>query len=96
MTATGSMLQWMLAANQSPQGVPLAVMAAIALWVAIVHFVLNTVLVAATAAVQAAGVAALERPDRQFRAHAGGQRRVRLHLGHPGARVFVPTRSRSS
>lgn len=46
MTATGSMLQWMLAANQSPQGVPLAVMVAIALWVAIVHFVLNTVLVA--------------------------------------------------
>jgi len=47
MTVTGAMLQWMLSAVNSPQGMPVSVLAALALWVAIVHFVLNTILVAA-------------------------------------------------
>jgi diguanylate cyclase (GGDEF)-like protein len=47
MTATGLMLQWMLAAAHNPGGIPLPVLAGIALWVSIVHFLLNTVLIAA-------------------------------------------------
>ena len=47
MSATGAMLQWMLALSPSQAGISLAALAGIALWVSIVHFVLNTILVAA-------------------------------------------------
>jgi diguanylate cyclase (GGDEF)-like protein len=46
MSATGAMLQWMLSVAHSQQGISLAALAVIALWVSIVHFVLNTILVA--------------------------------------------------
>jgi diguanylate cyclase (GGDEF)-like protein len=47
MTVTGMMMQWMVQAAQGPQGVSVAMLTVIALWVAIVHFVINTILVAA-------------------------------------------------
>jgi diguanylate cyclase (GGDEF)-like protein len=47
MVVTGAMLQSVLEALHGPQGIPLPILAGVALWLAIAHFMINTILVAA-------------------------------------------------